>query len=314
MQTNKTAYIFPGQGAQYVGMGKDLYDNFPQAKAVFDQANAVLGFDLAKICFEGPIEELTKSAVCQPAVLTHSIAAFEVLKSVCAQKKMPAIACAGLSLGEYSTLVACGSLKFCDAVSLVHKRGQFMDQASLENPGTLACVLGIDIAQAENICAQTGVEIANLNCPGQIVISGSFENMKKAEEAAKAAGAKRVLPLGVSGPFHSSLMNSAAAKLKIELANVRINQPNVLFIPNVTAEYENDPEQIGQLLTKQVASTTFWEKSIEVLKKDGINNFVEFGPGKVLRGLLQRIDKALNVLNLDKNSDFEAIACSCSCE
>ncbi|MBU1086063.1 MAG: ACP S-malonyltransferase [Candidatus Omnitrophica bacterium] len=312
--SKKTAYIFPGQGAQYVGMGKDLYDNFPQAKAVFEQANQVLGFDLARICFEGPINDLTKSAVCQPAILTHSIAVYQILKTVCAGKSIALDACAGLSLGEYSALVACGSLKFSDAVSLVHKRGQFMDQASLENPGTLACILGIDLEQAKKICEQANVEIANLNCPGQIVISGSFSAMKQAEELAKAAGAKRVIALGVSGPFHSSLMQSAADKLKIELKNVLISKPNVLFIPNVTAAYENDPEQIGQLLTKQVSSTTFWEKSIEVLQKDGINNFIEIGPGKVLRGLLQRINKELNVLNLDKSSDFDVIAGACGCK
>ncbi len=310
----KIAYIFPGQGAQYVGMGKDLYDNFPQAKAVFDKANQVLGFDLAKICFEGPIEELTKSAVCQPAVLTHSIAAYEVLKASCGCKEKVPTACAGLSLGEYSALVACGSLKFEDAVSLVHKRGKFMDQASKENPGTLSCILGIDIEQAEKICKEANVEIANLNCPGQIVISGGFQAMKKAEELAKDAGAKRVIPLGVSGPFHSSLMLLAADKLKTELENVQVNKPEVLFIPNVTAVYESDPEKISQLLTKQVASTTFWEKSIGVLQKDDISSFIEIGPGKVLRGLLQRIDRGLEVLNLDKSSDFDKLTDSCCCE
>jgi [acyl-carrier-protein] S-malonyltransferase len=304
------AYIFPGQGAQYVGMGKDLYNSFPQAKAIFYQANQALGFDLAKICFEGPIEELTKSAVCQPAILTHSIAALEALKSICGC--MVPVACAGLSLGEYSALVACGSLKFIDGVRLVHKRGQFMDQASLDNPGTLACILGIDLEQAKQVCAESSTEIANLNCPGQIVISGSLEAIKKAEELSKAAGAKRVIPLGVSGPFHSSLMRSAADKLKKELKNIQISKPNTLFIPNVTANYVNDPVKIADLLTEQVANTTYWEKSIEILKKDSIVNFIEMGPGKVLRGLLQRIDKELNVLNLDKADDFAKIAELCN--
>ncbi len=308
----KIAYIFPGQGAQYVGMGKDLYDNFEQAKQIFEQANQALGFDLAKICFEGPIEELTKSANCQPAILTHSIAACEVLriKKTCSCFK-PA-ACAGLSLGEYSALVACGALKFEDAVRLVHKRGQFMDEASDKNPGTLSCILGIDLEKAKQICKESNTEIANLNCPGQIIISGGFEAIKKAAELAQSVGAKRVIPLGVSGPFHSSLMQPVANKLQKELENVSIDKPNVLFIPNVTASYEEDVQQIGQLLTKQVANTTYWEKSIGVLKNDGICDFIEMGPGKVLRGLLQRIDRGLNVLNLDKSADFEKLTDFCN--
>jgi [acyl-carrier-protein] S-malonyltransferase len=304
-ENKKIAYIFPGQGAQYVGMGKDLYDKYAVAKQIFDKADKVLGFALTKLCFEGPIEELTKSAVCQPAILTHSIAAYQVLKTQL--KDISPAACAGLSLGEYSALVASGSLKFEDAVSLVNKRGRFMDEASAQHPGTLSCILGLDIDKAEQVCSQSGTEIANLNCPGQIVVSGSNEAIKKAAELAQHAGAKRVIPLGVSGPFHSSLMQSAADKLRKELENVSIEQPIASFIPNVTADYEHDPQNITTLLTKQVASTTYWQKTIEILKNDGITIFIEMGPGKVLRGLLGRIDKQLEVFNLDNCSDFDKL-------
>ena len=310
MGENKNiGFIFPGQGAQYVGMGKDLYEKFPQARQIFDKANEVLGFDLKKICFEGPIEELTKSAVCQPAILTHSIAALEVLKA--AKPELTPAVCAGLSLGEYSALVGCGALKFEDAVLLVHKRGKYMDEAAAVNPGTLSCVLGLDMEKAAQICKDSSTEIANLNCPGQIIISGTYDAIKKAAELAQEAGAKRVLPLGVSGPFHSSLMNPAAEKLKKELDGMTIDKPTVKFIPNVTAEYTDSPEAIANLLPKQVASTTYWEKSILLLKDDGIMGFIEMGPGKVLKGLLQRIDRGLQVLNLDKIEDFAKLSDCC---
>ncbi|MFH1459307.1 MAG: ACP S-malonyltransferase [Candidatus Omnitrophota bacterium] len=307
MDYEKIAFIFPGQGAQYVGMGKDLYQKFESAKTIFEKSNECLGFDLKSICFEGPQEELTQSAICQPAILTLSIAVLEVLKDKEEFQALIPYACAGLSLGEYAALVACESLKFEDAVRLVHKRGQFMDTASKENPGTMSCILGLDITKTKEICQKTKAEIANLNCPGQIVLSGSVQAIAQANTLANEQGAKRVIPLDVSGPFHSSLMSSAAASLKKELDNVEISKPKVMFIPNVTAQETDGPEQIRQLLTQQVASTTYWEKSIGNLRNHNINTYLELGPGKVLKGLLQRIDRSLEVINLQKTADFDIL-------
>jgi [acyl-carrier-protein] S-malonyltransferase len=304
MSTEKTAYIFPGQGAQYIGMGKELYEASPRAKAIFDQADDIVGFPLTKICFEGPLEKLTQSAICQPAIVTLSIAAFEVLKNDPALTYIKPSACAGLSLGEYSALVACGSMSFADAVMLVHKRGRFMDEASQKNPGTMVCVLGLEPDKMKAVCQSSGAEIANLNCPGQIVLSGSREATAKAAELAQQAGAKRVIPLEVSGPFHSSLMQPAVEKLSIELAKIPIRKPQTLFVPNVTAEFTADELSIRKLLVQQVAHTTYWEKSIRLLQQNGFTRYYEIGPGKVLRGLLQRIDKQLVVVNVEKWADI----------
>jgi len=306
MSNEKIAYIFPGQGAQYIGMGKELYDACPRAKAVFDQADAILGFSLTRICFEGPQEKLTQSAVCQPAILTLSIAAFEALNSDPSLNIRPA-ACAGLSLGEYSALVACGSLSFSDAVRLVHKRGQFMDEASQKNPGTMSCVLGMEVEAMRKVCQESGAEIANLNSPGQIVLSGSHAAIAKANELAQQAGARRVIPLEVSGPFHSSLMQPAVEKLSLELSRVDLRAPQTLFVPNVTAEFVSDEQTIRKLLIQQVANTTYWEKTIRLLQNNGFTKYYELGPGKVLRGLLQRIDKQLVVINVEKWADVAGL-------
>ncbi|MFH2138972.1 MAG: ACP S-malonyltransferase [Candidatus Omnitrophota bacterium] len=305
MSEQKIGYIFPGQGAQYVGMGKDLVEQFAVAADVFETANKALGFDLSKLCFEGPLEDLTQSAVCQPAVLTLSTAVLEVLKSEFPEMS-PAI-CAGLSLGEYSALVACASLKFEDALRLVNKRGQFMDEASAINPGTMSCLLGVETDKARQICEQSGAEIANLNCPGQIVISGTKQAIEQANDLARQAGAKRVIPLEVSGPFHCSLMSPAADKLTSELAQVLINKPACPFICNVTADYTDDPNSIKDMLIQQVAHTTRWHDSILRMKEAGVNTFFEIGPGKVLRGLMNRIDRGIEVINLENADDFSKI-------
>lgn len=304
MDKNKIAYIFPGQGAQYVGMGKELCAQFKSADNVFEKANDILGFDLKAMCFEGPIEKLTQSVFCQPAILTHSIASWEVLKNDFSDLDIAPFACAGLSLGEYSALVACGAIKFEDALRLVHKRGAFMDEASRVNPGTMSCILGLDLKKAQELAQLTGAEIANLNCPGQIVVSGTKESISQINEMAQQAQAKRVISLEVSGPFHSSMMNSAADKLKAVLEDVPVAKPLVSFIPNVTAEFLSDEAMIKELLMKQVSHTTYWQKSIEVLMEQGITNYFEFGPGRVLRGLLGRIDRSLKVINLAKPEDF----------
>ncbi len=307
MDKSKIAFIFPGQGAQYIGMAKDLCEHFKSADNIFEKANQVLGFDLKALCFEGPMAKLTESAICQPAILTHSIAAWEVLKNDFADLNIAPCACAGLSLGEYSALVVAGALKFEDALKLVHKRGTFMDEAARENPGTMSCVLGLDIEKTQDLANESGTEIANLNCPGQIVVSGSNESISKFNEMAQQAKAKRVIPLDVSGPFHCSLMNPAADKLRVFLEGVQVNKLTVSFIPNVTAEFLADESRIKELLRQQVSHTTFWQKSIETLVAHGITDYLEFGPGKILRGLLQRIDRRLKVVNLAKSDDFSKL-------
>jgi len=287
-------------------MGKELFDKYPAARRVFEAANEALGFDLTRYCFEGPLPELTRSAICQPAIVTVSIAAWEALKQGIPALPLPA-ACAGLSLGEYAALVACDSINFRDAVCLVHKRGAFMDEASQQNPGTMSCILGLEESQVDEVCRNTGAEIANLNCPGQVVISGTNSAIAQTNEKLQAVGAKRVIPLEVSGPFHCSLMKPAADKLKVELAKITINAPKVGFLSNVSGDYASTPSQINAYLCEQVDHTTKWWKSIEAMQRQNIRIFYEIGPGKVLRGLLQRIDKSLEVFNVEKAADIEQL-------
>lgn len=303
-----TAYIFPGQGAQYVGMGKDLYDKFERARHIFETANKILGFDIAKLCFEGPKEELIKTEVSQPAILTTSIAALEALKEN--RMRSQASAAAGLSLGEYSALVAAESISFEDAVLLVRRRGEFMEEASRANPGKMASIIGLDKAAVEEICKDSNVEIANLNCPGQIVISGKVADIDRAMTLAKEKGAKRCIVLDVSGPFHSSLMADAGRKLSAVLDKIKISAPKIPVVANVSADCPKSPDDIKRSLVEQVAHTTRWHDSILQMKKLGINTFLEIGPGDTLKGLLRRIDAGLAVYNICKEQDIAAFLSS----
>ncbi len=302
------ALIFPGQGAQYVGMGKDLYQQFPAAKVIFEKANHVLGFDIAKLCFEGPKEELTRTDICQPAILTASIAALRALESVSPLSgQLTPKAMLGLSLGEYTALVAAGSLTFEDAVSLVRKRGQFMEEASRQNPGTMASVIGFSLEETKKVCADTGAEIANLNSPGQIVISGAKEKVEAASNLAKERGARKVIPIDVSGAFHSSLMAPAAQRLRVEIDKIEIRSPKIKVVANVNAGYESSPEEIKANLVAQVKSPVLWEDSIRFLSGAGIKRYIEVGPGKVLAGLLRRIDPQLECFNVETAADTTAV-------
>lgn len=297
MQRN-AAFIFPGQGAQYIGMGKELYENCPEAKEVFDKANEVLKFDLTKICFEGPKEELTKSANSQAAILTHSIAALVALNKT--NHFIPQFAF-GLSLGEYTALVASGCLTFEAAVTLVRKRGEFMDAASQKNPGKMASILGMSLPDVEALCKGIGgCEIANLNCPEQIVVSGKAANIELLAGLAKDKGAKRAILLDVSGAFHSSLMTPAKEKLEKEIEKTVFSQPLYPVISNVTASPTQDVDIIKKNLITQVNSRTLFEASVRYSIAQGIKTFVEIGPGAVLKGLLRKIDNTLEVINIEK--------------
>ena len=290
----KIAFLFPGQGAQYVGMGKDLVESCSQAKAIFDKADKVLGFSLSRLCFEGPFEELTKTENCQPAVLTVSIASLAALRVASPDLKPSYVA--GLSLGEYSALVAADIVNFSDAVYLVRKRGELMEAAAKKNPGKMSCVLGLDRELVQAICEETGCEIANLNCPGQIVISGKDAAVESASQMSMEKGAKRVIPLDVSGAFHCSLMNEASLKLKSEIERVKFQKSNIPLICNVDASEQTDPEIIKNNLIKQVNSATYWEASMRYLLQKGIGLFFEIGPGTVLKGLFKKIDPQARVV------------------
>ncbi len=299
------AYIFPGQGAQVPGMGKDLYDNFPAAKELFDKANSILKIDIKKICFEGPQDALSTTANSQPAILTTSIAALRAYESSpLAGQYIPKFSL-GLSLGEYTSLVAAGAISFEDALVLVRKRGEFMEEASRKNPGSMACVLGMDLKAVEDLCKGIGCEIANLNCPGQIVVSGKTNNVELFASLAKDKGAKRVLMLDVSGPFHSSLMTTARDKLKDYIDKVQFNSPKLNFISNVDAKIQTDPAMIKDNLIKQVNSKTLWEESVRLAAQNGIKTFLEIGPGQVLKGLIKKIDPRLEVRNFGVLQDLQ---------
>ncbi len=301
-----SALIFPGQGAQVVGMGKDLYDNFAAARTVFDRANEILKFDLKKLCFEGPQEQLSTTQNSQPAILTASIAALRAFEASPLWAGVSPKFSLGLSLGEYTALVAAGAISFEDAIVLVRKRGELMEDASRKNPGKMACVIGMDVPAVESLCKGIGCEIANLNCPGQVVISGKANNVELFASLAKEKGAKRVILLDVSGPFHSSLMTPARDKLKDFIEKVQIQEPRLFFVSNVDANIQTDPVKIKNNLIAQVNSKTMWEGSIRLVAASGVKTFYEIGPGQVLKVLLKKIDPKLEVKNIGSAADLGA--------
>jgi len=298
------AAVFPGQGSQYVGMGKDLAEAFPSAREAFERADEVLGFSLSRLCWEGPEEELTRTQNAQPAILVHSLAAWSTLQDEIAPRVKYT---AGHSLGEFSAYTAAGSLEFEEAVRLVRRRGELMAGASA---GTMSAVVGLDPSVVERICADVSSEggivvAANYNSPQQLVISGEVEAVESAGARAKEAGAKMVRPLAVSGAFHSPLMADAESGLRAELDSLEFVDPEFPIVSNVTAEPVADADTARRTLVSQLTSPVRWTQDIQRIADEGVVNFVEIGPGKVLTGLLRRIDRGLGGMEIGKPEDVE---------
>lgn len=305
---SKTAFVFPGQGAQAVGMGRDAYESNPKAKAIFEEADAVLGFQLSDIIFNGPEEVLKQTANTQPALLTVSAALLELL----ADSGLKPDYVAGHSLGEYSALVAAGVISFRDAVATVRARGEYMEQAVPGGQGAMAAVLGAEREALGELCQAVSaegnvVELANVNSPGQIVVSGSAAGVQSIVARGKEIGTKRVIPLEVSGPFHSSLMKPAAERLGETLAKFELNDAKVPLIANVTAREAVQGEEIRRLLVEQVYSPVLWEDSIRYLIEQGVDTFVEIGSGSVLAGLIKKIDKNVRIISVNSVTALEAL-------
>jgi len=299
----KVAYVFPGQGAQCVGMGQDLCRSYAAAGDVFRQADEVLDFPLSRLCFQGPEEELKLTVNVQPAIVAFSLALLAAIQESGNTLPPPAYV-AGHSLGEYTALAAAGVLDATAAIGLARERGRLMHQAGQANPGGMAAVLGLDSDKVADICRQTGSHVANYNCPGQVVISGDKTGIDKAIALAEEAGASRVVPLQVSGAFHTPLMQPAADGLATVIEAIPFNQPETPIIANTTAEELTTAEAVKQELRRQLCQGVQWQRSVEHMINSGVATFIEIGPGKVLSGLIRRIDRSTQTVNI---GDAQAI-------
>ena len=298
-----TAIIFPGQGAQAVGMGRELAEGSPACRALFDEASEVLGYDLAAVCFEGPAEELTRSDRAQPAIFVVSAAAYTALREQKGDLSFDAVA--GLSSGEWCALYAAGVVSYADALKVLEARGRFMQEACEATRGSMISIMGLDLEALQGICDQTGLEIANLNSPEQTVLSGPADAVPAAESPAKEAGAKRAIPLNVAGAFHSSLMQPAAEKFGEFLSGIEFSLPSVPVVANINGQPHGDAAAIRQAMVDQVTGSVQWVSTINWMAEQGVNRYVECGPGRVLSGLIKRIDKQASLHNIQDASSLE---------
>jgi [acyl-carrier-protein] S-malonyltransferase len=299
---SRIAFLFPGQGAQMVGMGKRLAETVPAARRLYDRASQLLGYDLAKLCFEGPAEQLDSTVCSQPAIFVTSLAALEALRAESPEVVLSCEAAAGLSLGEYTAMVFAGVMEFEEGLMVVQQRGAAMQEASDRTPSGMVTILGLERVQVEALCEKARqddiLEIANLLAPDTIVISGTNAACERAAELALAMGAMKVVPLAVAGAFHTRIMHPADQRLAEVLSQVRLRRPRIPVISNVDARPHEDPEEIRQLLIRQVVHPVLWEDSMRYLISQGFTQFYEVGPGRVLRGLLKRIDRSVTCHNV----------------
>jgi [acyl-carrier-protein] S-malonyltransferase len=299
---SKIAFLFPGQGAQTVGMGEPLFQALPPVRQLYTRASSILGYDLAKLCFEGPAEDLDSTVYSQPALFVTSLAALEQLRRESPDVLLSCEAAAGLSLGEYTAMVFAGVFEFEDGLKLVQERGTAMQEAADATPSGMVSILGLERAQIAELCQQAAagevLQIANLLCPGNTVVSGTNAACERMADLATKAGAIKAVPLAVAGAFHTPIMASAVERLTAALASVKISRPKLPVISNVDARPHDDPEEIRQLLIQQVVQPVRWEDSMRYLLAEGVDQFYELGPGRVLRGLLKRIDRQVSCLGV----------------
>ncbi|MFC1993092.1 ACP S-malonyltransferase [Chloroflexota bacterium] len=298
-EPTKVAYVFPGQGSQRVGMGSDLCDNFDIAKSVFKQADEVLGFPISRLCFEGPLDDLQQTINAQPALVIVSIACLKAAQEVAGGDGLstPAFV-AGHSLGEYTALEVAGVLDFATVVYLARERGRLMWEAGLVSPGGMVAIIGLGEDLLAEVCRETGTWIANVNCPGQLVISGARDNLAQAMDLAKARGALRIMPLKVSGAFHTPLMQSAVEAMSEIIAGLSFREPTIPVVANTMAQPLTTAALIKEELLRQLCNGIQWQRSVECMVDNGVSTFIEIGPGKVLAGLIKRINRDINILNI----------------